>query len=49
MKKLLIHLGYPKSASTTLQNGLFYELHGRAQFFEVTDAAGTSDVGPVPM
>ena len=27
MKKLLIHLGYPKSASTTLQNGLFYELH----------------------
>ena len=28
---------------------LFYELHGRAQFFEVTDAAGTSDMGPVPM
>lgn len=27
MKRLLIHLGYPKAASTTLQNGLFYELH----------------------
>ena len=27
MKKLLIHLGYPKAASTTLQNGLFYSLH----------------------
>jgi hypothetical protein len=27
MKKLLIHLGYPKAASTTLQNGLFYNLH----------------------
>lgn len=27
MKRLLLHLGYPKSASTTLQNGLFYELH----------------------
>jgi hypothetical protein len=27
MKKLLMHLGYPKSASTTLQNGLFLELH----------------------
>jgi hypothetical protein len=27
MKKLLIHLGYPKAASTTLQNGLFYDLH----------------------
>ncbi|MGI9413859.1 MAG: hypothetical protein ACR2PM_09320 [Hyphomicrobiales bacterium] len=27
MKKLLLHLGYPKCASTTLQNGLFYALH----------------------
>ena len=27
MKKLLIHLGYPKAASTTLQNGLFLHLH----------------------
>jgi hypothetical protein len=27
MKKLLIHIGYPKAASTTLQNGLFLELH----------------------
>ena len=29
MKKLLIHLGYPKAASTTLQNGLFFNLHKR--------------------
>jgi hypothetical protein len=27
MKKLLIHVGYPKSASTSLQNGLFLNLH----------------------
>ncbi len=27
MKKLLLHVGYPKSASTSLQNGLFLGLH----------------------
>ena len=27
MRKLLIHAGYPKSASTTLQNGVFLDLH----------------------
>ena len=27
MKRLLIHFGYPKAASTTLQNGLFLQLH----------------------
>lgn len=27
MKKLLIHIGYPKAASTTLQNSLFMGLH----------------------
>lgn len=27
MKRLLIHIGYPKAASTTLQNGLFLNLH----------------------
>lgn len=27
MKKVLVHVGYPKAASTTLQNGLFLELH----------------------
>ena len=27
MKKLLLHVGYPKAASTSLQNGLFLELH----------------------
>lgn len=34
MKKLVIHAGYPKAASTTLQNGLFYTLHnhGRINF-----------------
>jgi len=27
MKRLLIHVGYPKAASTSLQNGLFLALH----------------------
>lgn len=27
MKRLLLHVGYPKSASTSLQNGLFLGLH----------------------
>jgi hypothetical protein len=27
MKKVLVHVGYPKAASTTLQNGLFLDLH----------------------
>ena len=27
MKRVLIHVGYPKAASTTLQNGLFNKLH----------------------
>ncbi len=27
MKKLLIHIGYPKAASTSLQNSLFLDLH----------------------
>ena len=27
MKRLLLHVGYPKAASTSLQNGLFLELH----------------------
>jgi hypothetical protein len=27
MKRLLIHVGYPKAASTTLQNGVFLNLH----------------------
>ena len=26
-KKLIIHLGYPKTGTTTLQNILFYNLH----------------------
>lgn len=29
MKRLLLHVGYPKAASTTLQNGLFMQLHKR--------------------
>jgi hypothetical protein len=27
MKRLIIHIGYPKAASTTLQNGMFLNLH----------------------
>jgi hypothetical protein len=27
MKRLLLHVGYPKAASTSLQNGLFLQLH----------------------
>ena len=27
MKRVLVHAGYPKAASTTLQNGLFLQLH----------------------
>lgn len=27
MKKLVLHIGYPKTASTTLQDGLFLKLH----------------------
>ena len=27
MKKLILHIGYPKTASTTLQEGLFLQLH----------------------
>lgn len=29
MKRLLLHVGYPKAASTTLQNGLFLSLHAQ--------------------
>ena len=29
MKRLLLHVGYPKSASTSLQNGLFLQLHNQ--------------------
>lgn len=31
MKKLLLHIGYPKTASTTLQEGLFLQLHKKGE------------------
>jgi hypothetical protein len=52
MRKLLIHAGYPKAASTTLQNQLFLSLHkqgainflGRAFESDYVGAAGSRDI-----
>ena len=46
MKKLLLHLGYPKCASTTLQNGLFYELHKRRDINFIGRAWESNYFGP---
>jgi hypothetical protein len=31
LKRLLIHIGYPKTASTSLQEGLFFKLHNQGK------------------
>jgi hypothetical protein len=46
MSDLLLHLGYPKAASTTLQNGLFYELHRRGQINFIGRAFESGYFGP---
>lgn len=46
MKQLVIHVGYPKAASTTLQNGLFLELHRQNAINFLGRAFESSYYGP---
>jgi len=46
MRRLVIHLGYPKAASTTLQNALFFKLHQEGRIHFVGRAFESGYFGP---
>lgn len=48
VRRLLIHAGYPKAASTTLQNKLFLELHRQGKIHFLGRAFESDFVGAAP-
>jgi hypothetical protein len=46
MKKLIVHIGYPKTATTSLQDKVFYELHktGNINYLGITSKKTNLDI-----